>query len=119
MVSREDTLADQIKLDYREADLSERERAMLDYVHKLTLTPHCMREQDVERLRANGLDDLAILHVVLLASWFNYINRVAEGLGVRLDEERFPAFATSPPIPWENESATARPPARAGQPAPS
>ena len=55
---------------------------MLDYVEKLTLTPAQVQRADVERLRAHGFDDVAILQINLIASWFNYINRVADGLGI-------------------------------------
>lgn len=55
---------------------------MLDYVAKLTLTPAQVQRTDVENLRAHGFDDVAILQINLIASWFNYINRVADGLGI-------------------------------------
>jgi len=56
--------------------------AMLDYVTKLTKTPWKMTRQDVESLREHGFDDTGILQINLIASWFNYINRVADGLGI-------------------------------------
>lgn len=68
--------------DYQKAELNPADRAMLDYVAKLTLAPATMLESDVLRLRANDFDDVAILQINLIASWFNYINRVADGLGV-------------------------------------
>lgn len=108
-MSREDTLADQLKLDYTKADLTPRERAMLDYVHKLTRTPSAVRERDVQSLRAVGFDDLAILHIVLLSSFFNYINRVADGLGVELDPGVWNRLCEHAPIPWEEESGSHRP----------
>ena len=55
---------------------------MLDYVDVLTRRPVDVRREDVERLRSVGFDDTAILQINLIASWFNYINRVADGLGV-------------------------------------
>ncbi len=55
---------------------------MLDYVAKLTRHPvRCTRE-DIENLRSHGFTEEAILQINLIASWFNYINRVADGLGV-------------------------------------
>jgi uncharacterized peroxidase-related enzyme len=108
-VSREDALADQLKVDYTQAELKPRERAMLDYVYKLTRTPWAMRESDVRSLRAVGFDDLAILHVVELASFFNYINRVADALGVELDQGLWDRLAEHEPIPWEAESGSRRP----------
>ena len=69
-------------MDYRTADLNDADRAMLDYVDVLTRRPVDVRKEDVEGLRANGFTDTAILQINLIASWFNYINRVADGLGV-------------------------------------
>ena len=55
---------------------------MLDYVAQLTLDATRISGQDHERLRGVGFDDKAILQITLIASWFNYINRVADALGV-------------------------------------
>jgi uncharacterized peroxidase-related enzyme len=81
-VSLDEELAATLQRDYRDADVSEQERAMLDYVAKLTREPARVAKEDVERLRAAGFDDRGILQINLIASWFNYINRVADGLGV-------------------------------------
>jgi alkylhydroperoxidase family enzyme len=58
---------------------------MLDYVVKLTRDATRVQKQDHGRLRAAGFDDTAILQITLLAAWFNYINRVADALGVGRD----------------------------------
>ena len=55
---------------------------MLDYIAQLTRDATRISREDHERLRAAGFDDRAILQVTLIASWFNYINRVADALGV-------------------------------------
>jgi alkylhydroperoxidase family enzyme len=55
---------------------------MLDYVVKLTKDATRVSSVDHERLRAVGFDDRAILQITLIAAWFNYINRVADALGV-------------------------------------
>lgn len=55
---------------------------MLDYVAVLTRAPVEITRANVETLRSYGFDDTAILQINLIASWFNYINRVADGLGV-------------------------------------
>jgi alkylhydroperoxidase family enzyme len=55
---------------------------MLDYVVKLTRNATQIGCADHERLRAAGFDDVAILQITLIAAWFNYINRVADALGV-------------------------------------
>lgn len=55
---------------------------MLDYVVQLTKDATKIGRADHERLRAAGFDDLGILQITLIAAWFNYINRVADALGV-------------------------------------
>ncbi len=55
---------------------------MLDFTVKLTKTPYKMTSEDADRLRAVGFDDTGILQITLIASYFNYINRVADALGV-------------------------------------
>ncbi len=75
-----------IQEDYREAGLSPRERAILDYAVKLTLRPSVMQRSDVEGLREAGLNDAEILDVCQVTSYYNYVNRLADGLGVDLEE---------------------------------
>ena len=58
---------------------------MLDYVSQLTRDATRVSRQDHERLRSAGFNDQAILQITLIASWFNYINRVADALGVGRD----------------------------------
>ena len=58
---------------------------MLGYVSQLTRDATRISQQDHERLRSAGFNDQAILQVTLIASWFNYINRVADALGVGRD----------------------------------
>ena len=82
LVSLDEELAAELRRDYREAKLPESDRAMLDYVAKLTMSPAQVTRKDIEHLRATGFSDQAILQINLIASWFNYINRVADGLGV-------------------------------------
>lgn len=55
---------------------------MLDFAVKLTRTPYKHTREDVEKLRAVGFDDVGILQITLIAAFFNYINRVADALGV-------------------------------------
>jgi uncharacterized peroxidase-related enzyme len=74
-----------IEEDYEHAPLSPADRAMLDYVGKVTIDATSVGPADHETLRANGFDDRAILQITLIASWFNYINRVADALGVGRD----------------------------------
>jgi uncharacterized peroxidase-related enzyme len=76
------TLVEALEKDYTQAPITGQERVMLDYVVKLTRDATRVRPEDHERLRAAGFDDTAILQITLIASWFNYINRVADALGV-------------------------------------
>jgi uncharacterized peroxidase-related enzyme len=71
--------------DYTTAPVTDEERAMLDYVAKLTRDATRVSPDDHARLRAAGFDDKAVLQITLIASWFNYINRVADALGVGRD----------------------------------
>ena len=68
--------------DYASAPVLAEERTMLDYVAKLTRDATRVGPNDHARLRESGFDDRAILQITLIASWFNYINRVADALGV-------------------------------------
>jgi alkylhydroperoxidase family enzyme len=71
--------------DYKTAPISEQDRVMLDYVVQVTKDATRISPVDHERLRAVGFDDKGILQITLIASWFNYINRVADALGVGRD----------------------------------
>ncbi len=68
--------------DYEKAPISRPDRVMLDYVVKLTRDATKVSPADHDRLRDAGFDDKGILQITLIASWFNYINRVADALGV-------------------------------------
>ena len=68
--------------DYRSAPISEQEKVMLDYVVQVTRDATRISPADHDRLRSVGFDDKGILQITLIASWFNYINRVADALGV-------------------------------------
>lgn len=72
--------------DYRQATLSEQDRALLDFAAKLTRTPQQMSAADVEQLRRVGLEDRAIHDLVLVTAYFAFVNRVADGLGVTLEQ---------------------------------
>ena len=75
-------MVDALEDDYRKAPISEQERVMLDYVVQITRDATRISPADHERLRSVGFDDKGILQITLIASWFNYINRVADALGV-------------------------------------
>jgi len=68
--------------DWRSLELSERQTAMLTYAETLTRSPTDTDEVDLDELRDVGLDDEQILQLNLIVSYFNFVNRIAEGLGV-------------------------------------
>lgn len=59
---------------------------MLDYVAKLTETPSAVVEADVEALRQVGFSDRAILDVAQITAYFAFVTRLADGLGVSLED---------------------------------
>ncbi len=80
-------LAEAIKKDYRQAPLDEATRALLDYSVKLTLHAHTCSEQDLEQLRGQGFSDEDIVDAVALIGIMNYLNRIADALGIALNDE--------------------------------
>ncbi len=78
----DDTLVAALRDDWRTADLGDADRAMLAYADKLTREPAAVGRDDLDTLRAVGFDDQAILQIALITSFFNYVNRVADGIGV-------------------------------------
>ena len=85
--SEADAFVEAIARDWRTARLNEVDRALCAYAEKLTHAPSAMGEADVAALRAAGLDDVAIHDATQIIGFFNYINRVADALGV--EPERF------------------------------
>ena len=75
-------LVEALEKDYTTAPITRQDRVMLDYVIKLTKDATKIWKNDIDGLRAMGFDDRGILQITLIASWFNYINRVADALGV-------------------------------------
>ena len=71
-----------LKTDYHSAPLSKQDRVMLEYVEQITRDATRISPDSHDHLRAVGFDDTGILQITLIASWFNYINRVADALGV-------------------------------------
>ena len=83
---RDDDLAERIVDDYTTAGVSSKRMAMLDYASKLTKTPADMTEADVERLRSEGFTDTDILHIVDVVGYYAYANRIADGLGIPVED---------------------------------
>ena len=81
-VTLDDTLVEALRTDWRKAPITDAERVMIEYVVELTEDATGISPAHHERLRDAGFDDQGILQITLIASWFNYINRVADALGV-------------------------------------
>ncbi len=71
-----------LEQDYTTAPITPQERVMVDYVVKVTKDATKVQPSDHDKLRQAGFDDRGILQITPIASWFNYINRVADALGV-------------------------------------
>ena len=91
---------DQLRTDYRRAPITDAERAMLDYTVQVTEDATRVSRDDIEGLRQHGFDDRAILQITLIASWFNYINRVADALGVGRDDPAGAELPIPPDAAW-------------------
>jgi uncharacterized peroxidase-related enzyme len=82
-VTLDEELVGTLKRNWREAALDDVDRAILAYAEKLTLTPSRMERADVEALRAaTGFDDRGVVQIAMIASFFNYVTRMADALGV-------------------------------------
>ncbi|GMR11618.1 MAG: hypothetical protein BMS9Abin28_2454 [Anaerolineae bacterium] len=78
-------MVEKLKQDYRSAELSDPDRAMLDYAVKLAEAPWAMEQGDIDRLRRQGFSDAAILDINQVTGYYAYVNRLADGLGVELE----------------------------------
>jgi len=85
----------QVMTDWREAELDEADRVLLEFTVKLTRRPTEMGQADVDGLRAVGFDDRAIHDATQVISYFNYINRVADAIGTDPEPE-FPPRTPAP-----------------------
>jgi uncharacterized peroxidase-related enzyme len=79
-------MADRIAVDWRSAGLDATDTALCEYTEKLTRSPAAIGPDDIARLRDAGLDDQGISSATQVVAYFNYINRIAEGLGVPAEE---------------------------------
>ena len=83
----DEAFVEALKADFRSAPITEQDRVMLEYVEQVTRDATRISPAFHDRLRAVGFDDRGILQITLIASWFNYINRVADALGVGRDPQ--------------------------------
>ena len=88
-------------MDYRNADLDPADRALCDYAAKLTLAPERMSSKDVTGLRDHGFSDEAVTIAAQVVGYFNYINRIADGLGVDREDWMQPSLEE-----WRGKKAT-------------
>ncbi len=84
-MTMDEPFVESIRKDFRSAPISDQDRIMLEYVEQLTRDATRISPAHHDKLRAAGFDDRGILQITLIASWFNYINRVADALGVGRD----------------------------------
>ena len=73
--------------DYRKANLSPRERALCDFAVKLTTLAAEVDDADVDALRAEGLTDTDVSDAIQVIAYFNYVTRVADGIGIEDEPE--------------------------------
>lgn len=83
---QQEELISALSSDYSKAQLSSTDRVMLDYVVKLTKSPSEIARRDVEGLRAVGFDDRAIHDICAISAYYAFVNRIADGLGVELEQ---------------------------------
>lgn len=82
-----DNFIESIIENYSLSQLKDNDKAMLDYAVKLTENPSAITKTDIDRLRNHGFDDRAIHDICSIAAYFNFVNRVADGLGVTLEKQ--------------------------------
>jgi uncharacterized peroxidase-related enzyme len=91
-LTKDRELVEQLVADFKTAEaVQDQDRVMLEYAAKLAREPWTMSQDDVARLRNAGFSDRAVLEINLVTAYMSFVNRVAEGLGVEL-EEHFGAF---------------------------
>ena len=84
---KDDTLADQLKQNWKTAELDDSDRSLCQWAEKLTKSPDKMTQADVDLLKETRFSQSAISDAAQVISYFNYINRIADGLGVDLEPE--------------------------------
>ena len=85
-LTKDESLVNQLKEDWQQAKISDAEKAMLAYSVKLTREPWRMEEKDVVALRDVGFTDTDILDINQIVGYYAYVNRLADGLGVELEQ---------------------------------
>ena len=83
----DDDLKVALSTDYSEAAISDRNKLMLAYAEKVTREPASVDRAYVDRMKEIGFTDHELHDIVQVTAFFNYINRLADGLGVELEAE--------------------------------
>jgi uncharacterized peroxidase-related enzyme len=94
-LSKTEELVDQIVTNYKKAEVSAQDLTMLHFAAKLTEDPSGMQRKDVELLRQHGFSDKDILDITLVVSYFNFVNRIALGLGVPYSKDEVRGYRVS------------------------
>lgn len=82
----DESLKDQLLNNFRTADISDEDKLILEYAEKITIAPSKITKDDIDKLREAGFGNQEIHDIAQVASYFNYINRLADGLGIELEE---------------------------------
>ena len=82
----EDQLVRQIKTDFHSANLDATTKAILEFAEKVTVAAYTVQPSDLDLLRSHGLDDETIFDVVEIVGFFNSVNRIADALGIELED---------------------------------
>ena len=85
-LTKDESLVNQLKSDYKFAEITPAQMVMLDYTVKLTEQPTDMIKGDIDMLRKMGFKDQAILDINQIVAYYAYVNRIANGLGVELED---------------------------------
>ena len=83
---------EQVIQNYESVDLSDKTLILLQYVEKLTRTPHLITEEDIKSLKSSGFSDEHILDINLVTSYFNFVNRIALGLGIEFSSDELSGY---------------------------
>ena len=84
----DESLKEQLISDYRTADIPDFDKVMLDFAEKITRAPASINSEYIGQLREQGFDDQMLHDVVQVAAYYNYVNRLADALGVELEERK-------------------------------
>jgi len=93
---KDKSLLNQIMQDYALADLSPRLMAICNYAYKLTAQPGDQKQDDIKYLQSFDLNDKDILDITLIVAYFNFVNRIALGLGVTFNAEELSGYKDEP-----------------------